>query len=67
MAVIRSWKWTGLVLFYLIYHLNHNCRTAVVAIDSSNESNESESDVADESSFEQPRIWSSILEDLTIK
>lgn len=62
MAIIASWKLIGFALFYLIYHLNCNCYTAV-AIDLPDES---ESDALDES-FEQPRIWSSLLEELTIK
>lgn len=63
MAIIVSWKFIGFVLFYLVYHLNCNCHTAV-AIDLSDKS---ESDIVVDESFEQPRIWSSLLEEMTIK
>lgn len=61
MDITISWKLIGITLFYFVYCLNYNCSTAV-AFDVLDES-ESHSD----ESFEQPKIWSSLLEELTIK
>lgn len=62
MSIIVSWKLIGLAIVYHINYLNCNGFTAAAI----NLSDESESAMIDES-FEQPRIWSTLLEDLTIK
>lgn len=55
------WKLFSIILLYFVYGLSFICLTAVAV----NVLDESESDTHE--SFEQPMIWSSILEELTIK
>lgn len=57
MDTVLSWKLIGITIF--VYYLNCNLSTAVAG------NIESESDVHD--SFEQPKIWSPLLEELAIK
>lgn len=57
-----SWNLIGLTVMYVMYcwNCNHLMAVAIDVLD------ESESDDINES-FEQPQIWSSLLEELTIK
>lgn len=61
MGITLSWKLISIILLYSVGCLNNSWSMAV-AIDVLDES---ESDTHE--SFEQPEIWSSLLEELTIK
>lgn len=62
MTSVILWKICSLTLLYCVYCLNWNYST-VAAIDMLDESESYES----QNSFENPEIWSPLLEELTIK